>query len=75
MRLRQDRISSEERLEALLNYRKPDRIPISSLPDSKKNMGCLLGSSPVPHSPWHQICVAYSSSAVGHSRDPSYAMK
>jgi len=31
MRLRQDRISSEERLEALLNYRKPDRIPISIL--------------------------------------------
>jgi len=30
MKLRQDRMSNEERLEALLQYKKPDRIPIGN---------------------------------------------
>ena len=29
--LRQDRMTREERLEALLTYRKPDRVPISAI--------------------------------------------
>lgn len=31
MQLRQDRMSSLERIEALFNYKKPDRVPIGSL--------------------------------------------
>ena len=47
MELRQDRMSGKERLDALFNYQKPDRVPIHgmSLGFSTKNVGYTVANA------------------------------